>query len=211
MIVADNDFKNYQIDNKDSKAFLFSPGGRWCQSFLIVWVPGYLNVIGDMGDLIIRVAALEDFLTGMYWLYNHANPGSLYFMEKVLNHKRIFFDPEATKQNLIEVFDEMTAEDVQEYAENYLTYDFLDKLFNYRLASNLTKIPVNDDDEKLITGEDIVNRLKECDITEDDAVEIVDWEQRAYTYDWNFLNCRIEAIKEFAKKQLENAGILLDE
>lgn len=207
MIVADNDFKNYQIDVKESKAFLFSPGGRWCQSFLIVWTPGYLSVIGDMGDLIIRVEALEDFITGMKWLYRHANPNSCYFMEKVLNHKIKVFDPEATKERLIETFSDMTAEDIQKYAENHVSYELLDRIFD----NNLDRFLNNLETEQPITGDDIIEKLKNYVLDESDAEEITDYEDIVYTHDWAFLNCRIEALKEFAKKQLEALGVPLDE
>lgn len=207
MIVADNDFKNYQTDNKDSKAFLFSPGGRWCQSFIMVWTPGYLCVIGDMGDLLIRVEALEDFTTGMNWLYNHANPNSYYFMEKVLNHRVTEFDAEATKQRLIETFEDWTAEEVQEHAEDQVSYELLDRIFNNNLDRYLNDLET----EKQITGEDIIAKLQSYNLDESDAQEIIDHENIVYSYDWAFLNCRIEAIKEFAKKQLEAAGALLDE
>ena len=204
MIIADNDFKNYQIDNKDSRAFFFSPSGRWCQSFIMVWTPGYLCVIGDMGDLLIRLEALENFITGMNWLYRHANPNSYYFMEKVLNHKRRVFDAEATKQRLIEIFEDWGTEPPQEYAEGYISYELLDRIFD----NNLDRYLNNLETEQPITGEDIIAKLQSYNLDESDIEEIADHEHIVYTYDWDFLNCRIEAIKEFAKKQLEAAGEL---
>lgn len=202
-MVKDNDFKNYQIDDRECKAFHFSPNGRWCQSFVIVWTPGYLMVIGDMGNLIIQLAALENFEIGMKWIVNHATPNNYYFMEKVQNYRRDILDLEATKERLIETFDGMNAEDIKEYAENYISYELLDAIFDNGLIGKFQIAETGKD----ITGEDIVEKLKNYDIDETDIEEVVDYESVVYTYDWQFLNCRIEALREFAVKQLSLIGV----
>lgn len=202
-MIKDNDFKNYQIDNRECRAFHFSPAGRWCQSFIIVWSPGYLMVVGDMGNLIMQLAALENFEAGMKWIANHAKPNNYYFMEKVQNYRQDILDYEATKNSLIESFSEMTAEDVKEYAENYISYELLDAIFDNELNGKYQIAET----EIEITGDDIAERLKNYTFDEVDIEEINDCESIAYTYDWEFLNCRIEALREFAIKQLFLLGV----
>jgi hypothetical protein len=132
-------------------------------------------------------------------------PGSYYFMEKVANYRANVFDAETTKQSLIEDFEQMEDdENLEEFADGVLEYELLDSIFNNNLTSHLFNIETG----AQITREEIIAKIKEYDLAESEVESIVDYESIAYTYDWDFLNCRIEALREFARKQLKEMRAL---
>lgn len=187
----DDDYINYQIEERESKTFHFSPDGRWCQSYIFIWTPGYFIVAGDMGNLIIEHQSLESFLGGLSWIKKSINSPH-YFMEKVKTHQQDKFDPKGTLENIISTF-EGYIDDEDWYDEN----SDLISIFNGH------KGLLNGEISKM-SCENFIEHIKDYEIGEEDIEEIssCDYELVHYDYNWDFLKGRISAIQEFATKML---------
>lgn len=193
------EFRNYEIRERESKSFHFTPEGNWCQSFVFTWLPGFFIVTGDMGEMVIQhYNAMITFDSAINWLAKNAlNKG--YIEQKIqagdCAQKKYF--PKETFENIKEC---LLNEDYEEIAVRIVEYlhPGWSRVRADEFCGDRKKLV--EEFEKHFKGEVEEETIRDYFYDPDDDYAV-------YDYKWDGrLGIQLHAVSEFANKMVLKGG-----
>lgn len=115
--VATANTKDHTLSADVGRSFTFAKDGTWIYGFHVTWVPGFIHISGDIGDLTLQhYGAFHSLRNAMTWLAHETD--DTYQLSKVAHGQRIEeFDVERTVQTIEEHIKELAEEGRDEAAD----------------------------------------------------------------------------------------------